>query len=374
MAVKKTLTGIAVGASLIIGGGTVDLVPVNLPAVAWSQYRAEEAPVDAPAWTENTATGTIDHPAYIAPKFTDDDGDGLISYAIAINKKGEKVYTQIPEIGYKTLGTKNGFIHNLEYQAVDHITLAEAIIDGITAKTAEAAIAHNASDEAKYTACVTGTSCTYSFTNNSGNLVIADTTDFGNPPVNPGATTMTYGGNAMTSMSGGTAQFGTQPPGAYHETFYLVNAPTGANNLVITTTGSMTNGFYAHAISYSGAGSIRNITTQTTGNIGSDSCSVTIGDTTNSWAGWFGITGIAGRTYSAGANTTNRAGADDSQTHVYDSGGIANSSPWTMNATISVGTEVKVDTCFEIVMASTVVNTQNNGCRGELHGTLYCDQ
>ena len=343
---NKTLTGIAVGATLLIGGGTVDLVPVSLPADAWGQYRVAEAPVDIPAWEETTATGTIAHPAYIAPKFQDDNGDGIISYAIAINKKGERVYTQISEDGYQKIGEKDGAKYNLDYEAVDHITLAEAIIDGLAPATAEAAIAFDSGN--KYTACVTGTSCTYSFTNTAGSVVIADTTDFGNPPVNPGATTMTYGGNAMTSMSGGTAQFGTQPPGAYHESFYLASAPIRANNLVITTTGSMTNGFYAHAVSYSGAGTVRNITTQTTGNIGDDSCSVTIGTTASSWAGWLGITGIATRTYSPGANTTNRASADDGQTHVYDSGGIANSSPWVMNATISAGTEVKVDTCFEI--------------------------
>lgn len=372
MVLKKTLTGIAVGA-LIIGGGTVDLVPVTYPASAWGQYRVADYVAQIPDWTETTATGTVVHTSVQPPPlFPDDNGDGIVSYSIAFNKKGERVYTQIPEDGYQKLGKKDGAIYNVDYPAVDHITLAEAVIEGITPDTAQAAIAFDSGN--KYTACVTGTSCTYSFTNAAGTVVIADTTDFGNPPVNPGATTMTYGGNAMTSMSGGTAQFGTQPPGAYHESFYLTSAPTGANNLVITTTGSMTNGFYAHAISYSGAGSVRNITTQTTGNIGNDSCSVTIGDTSSSWAVWHGITGIAGRVYSAGANTTARSGASDSQTYVWDSGGIANTSPWVLNATISASTEVKVDTCFELVVASTVINTTNNGCHGELHGTFYCQK
>lgn len=201
----------------------------------------------------------------------------------------------------------------------------------------------------KYTACVTGTSCTYSFTNTAGNFV-------GNASIgwttNPGTVSMTYGGASMTKI-GSTLHEATAD--AYVYTFYKANAATGTNNLTTTTTNSLTGGFYDHAISYSGthaSAPVANATQATTGNIGNTSIAVTIGDTSNSYAVWLGLGGGRGRAYTAGSNTTLRSAASDAQTYVFDSGGIANSSPWTLNATISSGTEEKYNTAFELVVAA----------------------
>lgn len=200
----------------------------------------------------------------------------------------------------------------------------------------------------KYTACVTGTSCTYSFTNTAGNTVINGSISYG---TNPGATSMTYAGSAMTQAGSTNYESGQV---VYSYTFYKASASTGTNNLVTTTTNSLTNGFYDHAVSYSGTHSsapIANITQNTTGNVGNKSMSITISDTSNSWAVWCGLGSSRGRPYTAGSNTTMRSGASDGQVLVFDSGGIASSSPWTLNATISAGTEESGNTAFELKIA-----------------------
>ncbi len=201
----------------------------------------------------------------------------------------------------------------------------------------------------KYTACVTGTTCTYSFNNVAGDFV-------GNASIgwstNPGAVSMTYAGASMT-QAGSTLHEATAD--AYAYTFYKASAATGTNNLTTTTTNSLTGGFYDHAISYSGthaSAPVANVTQATTGNIGNTSIAVTIGDTTNSWAVWLGLGGGRGRVYTAGANTTLRSASTDAQAFIFDSNGIANSSPWTLNATITASTEEKYNTAFELVVAA----------------------
>ena len=216
------------------------------------------------------------------------------------------------------------------------------------------AIAFDSSN--KYTACVTGTSCTYSFTNTAGDFVSNASQGY---TTNPGVTSMTYGGAAMTQA--GTNQHEAVGD-AYSYTFYKASAATGANNLTTTTTNSLTNGFYDHAVSYSGTHAstpVANVTQATTGNVGNGSIAVTITTTASSWAVWSGLGSGRGRTYTAGANTTLRSSASDGQAHTFDSGGIANSSPWTLNATISAGTEEKYNTAFELVVAAAASGPAN---------------
>lgn len=201
----------------------------------------------------------------------------------------------------------------------------------------------------KYTACVTGTSCTYSFNNVAGNFV-------GNASIsydtNPGAVSMTYAGEAMTQIGSNQA---TTTQVTYCYTFYKESAATGTNNLTTTTTNSLGNGFYDHAVSYSGTHASAPVANATqhvdNSNDTSDSVVVTISDTTNSWAVWLGMGDSAGRTSTAGANTVKVTGASDGQTHVFDSNGIANSNPWTLSATLNSGM-YKASTGFELVMAA----------------------
>ncbi len=342
---KNKLATIAVGASLIIGGGTVDLVPVTLPAQAWGQYRISDAPVDIPAWEEKTATGTIAHPAYIAPHFSDDNGDGIISYSIAVNKKGERVYTQISDDGYEKLGKKDGGMYNLEYPVIDKVTVAEAMLEGLAPKTAEASVAQDSAN--KYTACVSGTSCTYSFTNTAGNLVVNSSLSY---TTNPGTVTMSYAGVSMTQV-GSTQVVTDSGYSSYQYVFYTTSAAaTGANNLVTNTTGSLTNGFYDHAVSFSGANAsdpIEGITQTTTGVISNKS--VTVTSTTDNTMAYWSLGSHYGRAYSAGSNTTLISGASDSQEWSFRSTNlISPAGSVTLNATISVGVEPSEITAFAI--------------------------
>lgn len=201
----------------------------------------------------------------------------------------------------------------------------------------------------KYTACVTGTSCTYSFNNVAGDFVGNASMGY---TTNPGTVSMTYAGASMTQI--GSTQHEAVGD-AYGYSFYKAGASTGTNNLTTTTTNSLTNGFYDHAISYSGthaSAPVANVAQAVTGNVGNTSIAVTITDTTNSWAVWLGLGSARGRTYTAGANTTLRSSASDGQAYVFDSNGVANSSPWTLNATITSGTEEKYNTAFELKVAA----------------------
>ena len=232
---KKKFAGIAVGASLIIGGGTVDLVPVNLPAQAWAQYKVSEY---QKAWTEKTATGTIQHVAQ-TPNFPDSDGNGLVSYSMTKNKKGEMVYTQISDEAYAKLGKKDGSKFNFDYPAVDKITVAEAMLEGLMPNVAEAAIATDAFNGQTYT---TATSITYSHT-----ISGSDTILFVSTAVYPtAASTATYNGTSMTQI-GSTVNSADNMGQAL---FYLVAPTTGTNNVVVTRSG----GSYISSLSQSYTG------------------------------------------------------------------------------------------------------------------------
>lgn len=342
---KKTLTGIAVGASLIISGGTVPLVSVSLPAQAWGQYRVAKAPVDIPAWEEKTATGTISHPAYIAPKLKDDNGNGVVSYSMAINKKGERIYTQITDEEYAKLGRKDGATFNKDYPAIDKITLAEAVLEGLAPKIAEAAVAQDSA--AAYTACVTGTSCTYSFTNTAGTTVVNASISYS---TTPGTVTMTYAGSSMT-QAGTTQTLTDSGYSTYQYVFYTTaTAATGANNIVTNTTTSLTNGFYDHVTSFSGTNAsspVESVTQSTTGNIGNKSITVT--PTTDNTMIYWAVASHYSRVYTAGSNTTKVTASSDGQTHTFRSTNVVTpAAGLTLNAVISAGTEPVENTAFAI--------------------------
>lgn len=201
----------------------------------------------------------------------------------------------------------------------------------------------------KYTACVSGTSCTYSFTNTAGNFIVNSSTSY---TTDPGVTTMTYAGSSMTQIGSNQTLLAT-----YQYVFYKAAAATGANNIVTTTTNSLTNGFYDHVLSYSGthstspvANSIQSTVSATT----SWSITPTITTTATSWAVALTASNL-GRTHSAGANTIQRDG--DSQGWLFDSNGIASSSPWTLNFT-SASADNVLNTAFELkAPVSNITNT-----------------
>lgn len=186
--------------------------------------------------------------------------------------------------------------------------------DLIAPTKAFAAIAYDTAQS--YTACVTGTSCTYSYTVTGSNmLLVCMNMNYGTLP---GTTTMSYNGQAMIPV--GTQQYNnTGSNNATMDTFYVTGATPGAHNLVISTTNSMTNGFYAHCASYTGVKQTAPIDVSTQHNTTypnsySDSLSLTT-VTDKDW-----IVGlwadVAGRAHTAGANTVVRT--TDSQGAVAD--------------------------------------------------------
>ncbi len=175
--------------------------------------------------------------------------------------------------------------------------------------TSFAAIAFDT--EANYTACVTGTSCTYSFTvTGSNTFLFCNSTSYA---TNPGAVTMTYGGVSMTQI-GSTQNVVSD----YSYAFYLVNPATGANNLVNTTGTSLTNGFYTHCESYTGVGGTDGTNQSTGTSVTTKACTVTTTFDNNEWL-IGGVSSYFGRGYTAGASTIVRGG--DSQGWVGDSNG-----------------------------------------------------
>lgn len=219
---KKTLTGIAVGAALI-SGGTVDLIDAPITAKAWAQYKVSEY---TPTWMEKTATGTVEHIQDV-PNFKDTDRNGLISYAIATNRKGQRVYSQITDEAYAKLGQRDGSRFNLDYPAVDKITVAEAIMEGLMPNVAEAAIAFDAFTNGGYVN--PGNSITFAHTvSGSDRLLFAGTW----ASSGSGSFTMTYNGDAGT-----LANSVTDPDGNVEAVLYLKNPDTGTNNVVFGKTG-----------------------------------------------------------------------------------------------------------------------------------------
>lgn len=194
---------------------------------------------------------------------------------------------------------------------------AQMVVSFAPAVAPTAAIAFD--NVVQYTSCVTGTSCTYSYTVTGSNTFLACSNLNYNTPA--GATSMTYGGVPMTHL--GVQQVdSTSPDTSTMDTFYLAGAATGTHDIVITTANNMTNGFYAHCASYTGVDQLSPVSTFTQhikpyATINSDSALInTLYN--NEWVvGFWGD--HAGRAYTPGSGTTQRI--TDSQGAVEDSGG-----------------------------------------------------
>lgn len=159
---------------------------------------------------------------------------------------------------------------------------------------------------------------------------------------NPGATTMTYNGASMTEI--GSQQAASA---SWMDSYYATAPATGAHNIVITTTNNQTNGFYAHCASYDGvvqSSPVEGSSQSVSANTGNKS--ITTGTiTTTDWAVAF-LGSDLGRAYTAGAGTTQRT--TDAQGGVYDSNAAAGATTYTLNMTITSGTEASELTAFGI--------------------------
>lgn len=154
------------------------------------------------------------------------------NFAVAVfeDGTGRSIQVDIPESQYAQMGGTDGIAHNPVMDGFTFVAASKrvcgqarneaartiasatttsrqvkAIIDyeptkcswrsPIKALTPEASAAIAFDSGSKYTACVTGTSCTYSFTNTAGNFLSNGSISYS---TDPGAVTMTYAGAAMT--------------------------------------------------------------------------------------------------------------------------------------------------------------------------------
>lgn len=361
---NKTLTGIAVGATLLVGG-SVPTIDQQAPAKMWAQYHVSEY---VPSWTEKTATGTIEHINPV-PEFPDTDGDGLVSYTMGVNKKGETVYSQISEKEYKSLGEKGGAKHNEELPAKYKISVAEAVIEGLMPNVAEAAIAYDAQSSA---AQIIASSVTYAHTISGSNTIL-----FVSPSCYPSACTLTvtYNGTSMTQIGG----YVTSADSVVQGLFYLVAPTTGTNNVVVTKTG----GTYVASLSQSYTGASQtgqpDANSSGTGSVSSSPWQFTASVTSvadNSWAVVFG------RDNADGSITVSSGGILRSTTAGWTQGFDTNSAKTpagTINMVLIGASVVPRAFSYGYIMASFLPytappSTTNNGCHGEFHGTIYCQK
>lgn len=355
---KKRLTGIVVGASLILGGGTIDVVDQQAPMGYAYQYPVESY---VPTHDIQTATGTVTI-VNEQPEYKDIDGDGIISVKVAFDKKGKKVFEQTDEISYKKFGDKNG---ELFQTAVDYkITLAEALLESITPQ-ADASIATDSFTEGGIVN--PGTSLTFNHTVTGSNPII-----FATDWTNASSTiTATYNGASM--------QRANDPPsfaGGQYLTIFFKTAPdTGTHPVVISRTSSgLITGL---AASYTGASATGQPNVTNTNITNSSSGDFTTSVTTTLDNCWTILTARNNTTGVEIASTgSTKRGGGDGWYQLFDSGGPKTpagvqsmSTSRTYNPTIVSHNMV---TFCPAVAGPT--NTTNNGCHGELHGTFYCQQ
>jgi hypothetical protein len=251
------------------------------------------------SWTDNS----IDETAFVLERKLSSD----FSYT-------QLATTSASATSYADSAVTGGSIYN--YRIRGYNAGAYGPYSNVATATAPLIAYDNA---AQYTACVTGTSCTYSYTVTGTNTFLACMNINYNTPA--GTTTMTYNGVPMTHL-GAQQVDSTSPDTSTMDTFYLAGATTGTHDIVITTANSMTNGFYAHCASYTGVDQLSPISTSTQHitpypTTNSDSAMITT-TYNNEWVvGFWGD--HAGRTHSAGSNTTQRI--QDGQGAVEDSGG-----------------------------------------------------
>lgn len=241
----KKVAQIIGGISVVVAGGFAPVVPQDMELL-YSYQTTPEAIATAIAQVEEYKTADVPE-AYkrmeAPPVFEDDDGNGIISVAVFVDKKGEEVYVRIPDSKYEDMGKSNeegkGIHSNPKKD--EYVSVFEAL----TPK-AEAAIAIDASVGISQTAAG-GTSLTISITSSASNRYLAVwASDWTGDTV----TGVTHNGTSMTQL---VKQTRNPDSGSLENYWYgLANPATGTNNVVISRSG-VTNWMDGGAIILSGA-------------------------------------------------------------------------------------------------------------------------
>ncbi len=166
------------------------------------------------------------------PKFNDTNGDGIISVSKFLDKKGKFHYEQIDESKYTEIGQKDGFFKNPKKAELI------SVLGLMTPEVAEAAIAFDALGDG---GAATATSLTFAHTVTGTETLIAVGVYVSNSVVDG----VTYNGAALTLIDNVL-----HASGNYVELYYKTGADTGANNVVISRTG--TEDIFGSSLSYTG--------------------------------------------------------------------------------------------------------------------------
>lgn len=347
---NKTLATLAVGATLITGGTTVDLVPKESP-----MSHAEQWSVSEPS-EYVTATGTIKN---LHPQFEDTDGDGYVSAKVGYNYKGERVYEQIAEKDYEDFGKKGGV--KLETPVKYSVTLAEAAIEA-SFTIAEAAIAFDAVYGINY---FVGTSGTIAFTTSGTDRAIFVMFDNEGGPDD--FTGVTFNGDALAEI-GTRVQEGTT--GRYSHTYALVNPDAGTYNVVISRSSSNQVNYTIYSLT--GVNQTTLVNASTTQQFAAPIGTATTNLTTTVDNSWTVLHARGARTESASTGSTLRS-ASSIGTVMDSNGPITPAGATSMSFSQSPDNAAACSQMFSISPAAAAVdNTQNNGCHGEIHGEVYC--
>lgn len=186
---KNKVLPYIIGTTLALGGANVDMIPVNMTLD--HSYSTECSALVATTTTNKTIVAWDDETPY-----KPDVCDGNLYVSVFKDFHGKKVYQIIPEVSYKDMGKKDGYLLN---------TKKDELISAIeyTTQIASAAITHDA-----YTSCRANpaTSCTIAHTvtgSNTAGALVARTF-----PSSASLTGCTWNGTTVpvtTSLNDGTA-------------------------------------------------------------------------------------------------------------------------------------------------------------------------
>lgn len=354
MEIKKTLAGIAVGATLLVGGGTVDMVPRETNVMfAYQQEAGVQGSVEY-----ITATGTVIS-ASKQPQYEDTDKDGKISVQVSADTKGNLVFAQIDEAKYKDYDKAGSYLsaEKLTYYITPAEALAESLVEIAQADTVALDSAPGGIPN-----CSPCTSLTWSHTVTGTNPAIVVSAHDGTAAA-WSITGVTYAGAAMTEVG---HQGTTQPIWA---SLWYKTGTTGANNVVISVSAS--HSLLGGSTSYAGVDQASPIDVH--GGATTASTNVTKSLTTTVDNVWLVASISANRTLSPASGSTYRDSCCGYG--MYDSNG-----PKTPTGTYSVGATQSDSTTGAIYAlalkpaSDAPVSVTNNGCRGELRGVWYCQK
>jgi hypothetical protein len=349
----KKLTGIIVGATLLVGGG-VPMVPREAPFMYAYQYQVGSY---VPSQDIVTATGTI-RMVNDQPQFADKDGDGYVSVKVSFNKKGGKVYEQTDETTYRNMGKKYGAVYNTPVKYTS--SLAEMALEAMI-PNAEAAIALD-SAPGSIPNCSPCTSLTWAHTVTGTNPALVVSGHTGIYATNP-ITGITYAGNAMTSV-------GAQATGVNQwVVLYQITGTTGTNNIVISSSPSIA--LLGGAVSYTGVDQSSPVDVH--GGSSLTSTNVVQSLTTSVDNAWLVGAITANRALTPTASSTYRDSCCGNG--LYDTNG-----PQTPAGSYSVGatqSDTTVSAIYALALkpaAAGVAIIPGSGCFANLRGNFYCKQ